>query len=40
MLKVIKKADIVLFLILAALGIAVTVMSLNGAEDGSVVQIK
>lgn len=39
MLKVIKKADIVLFLILAALGIAVTVMSLNGAEDGSVVQV-
>ena len=39
MLKVIKKADIVLFLILAALGIAVTVISLNGAEDGSVVQV-
>ncbi|MDD7719579.1 MAG: NusG domain II-containing protein [Eubacteriaceae bacterium] len=39
MLKVIKKADIVLFLILVALGIAVTVMSLNGAEDGSVVQV-
>lgn len=39
MLKVIKKADIVLFIILIALGIAVTVMSLTGAEDGSVVQI-